>query len=487
MTQTISGNLSGPARLIILNESDMTIEHNATTSGSFEVSGLSDGNKVVIARTSAGEAFGYGAVDPETYFTGYVAPYTDNFEDNGSPLFDGDWWMTRTDTSDSWADWYDSDTTFRLATTQGFTSEEDQVQTRWFYGLKLDEDFDMWVDTSRISMGTLGAGRTLQTALFLMNGQGGKSTLGVRWRADQSQYSHTFWENGVGTTDNYNLSSSAFYNGDVRKFRLRRSGNDLITYVDRGSGWELGYTFSGYGTKWGTGSVGTPSLWVYRWGTTSYQARFNDFHIEEGTIVEPITMEQFNSWSAGHTFDVNDTINEFTLVQKGANDTVRIGSNNNFLETIITDTVGAVNLDLTEKLDPDTDFVVSFRLKNYEATNGADAHATVRIYQDSPNNGFRFGINEVDNTVRVDKLNGGSWSTTYQNPTHYNSSGGTIFTIQYLHNLGRWRFHADGVQIYEEDFNMTDSLTLRYTPNTWGDDPDFNVELNWIKIQGATV
>jgi hypothetical protein len=40
----------------------MVIEHNATTSGSYEVTGLSDGAKVVLARAADGETFGYASV-----------------------------------------------------------------------------------------------------------------------------------------------------------------------------------------------------------------------------------------------------------------------------------------------------------------------------------------------------------------------------------------------------------------------------------------
>lgn len=97
MTQTISGNLSGPARVIILNESDMSIEHNATTSGSYEVAGLSDGPKVVLARTTEGETFGYASVSGVTQEGGISIPYLNDFSDQvDQEIFSDPMWSTET-------------------------------------------------------------------------------------------------------------------------------------------------------------------------------------------------------------------------------------------------------------------------------------------------------------------------------------------------------------------------------------------------------
>lgn len=65
----ISGNLSDDARLIIVNESDWTVESNTTKSaGAFVVTGLDEGTKTIISRSTSGESIGYGGV------TSYAPP-----------------------------------------------------------------------------------------------------------------------------------------------------------------------------------------------------------------------------------------------------------------------------------------------------------------------------------------------------------------------------------------------------------------------------
>jgi len=59
----ISGNLSNDARIIIVKESDWSVESNTEkSSGAFEISDLASGNKTVISRSSSGECIGYGGV-----------------------------------------------------------------------------------------------------------------------------------------------------------------------------------------------------------------------------------------------------------------------------------------------------------------------------------------------------------------------------------------------------------------------------------------
>jgi hypothetical protein len=59
----ISGNISADARVIVVKESDWTVESNTTeTGGAFEIIGLASGAKTVIARSSDGECYGYGNV-----------------------------------------------------------------------------------------------------------------------------------------------------------------------------------------------------------------------------------------------------------------------------------------------------------------------------------------------------------------------------------------------------------------------------------------
>lgn len=59
----ISGNLSADARVIIVKESDWTVESNTVkSSGNFEVTGLDSGAKTIISRTADGECIGFGNV-----------------------------------------------------------------------------------------------------------------------------------------------------------------------------------------------------------------------------------------------------------------------------------------------------------------------------------------------------------------------------------------------------------------------------------------
>ena len=69
MPYKISGTKSETARIIIIKESDWSIESNTVVSGSgsYEVTDLETGNKTVVARTNAGKMVGYGIVSPEYY------------------------------------------------------------------------------------------------------------------------------------------------------------------------------------------------------------------------------------------------------------------------------------------------------------------------------------------------------------------------------------------------------------------------------------
>ena len=89
----ISGNISADARLIIVKESDWTVESNTTeTGGAFEVNGLTSGAKTVISRAASGECAGYGGVGPIVpigNFTDYKFwdSYTYIGQQNNQPIF----------------------------------------------------------------------------------------------------------------------------------------------------------------------------------------------------------------------------------------------------------------------------------------------------------------------------------------------------------------------------------------------------------------
>ena len=74
MPYKISGTKSETARIMILKESDWSIEYETVVSGSgaYEIDGLESGSKTVVARSNDGEMLGHGSVvawtDP--YFAG---------------------------------------------------------------------------------------------------------------------------------------------------------------------------------------------------------------------------------------------------------------------------------------------------------------------------------------------------------------------------------------------------------------------------------
>lgn len=69
MPYKISGTLSDASRIIIIKESDWSIESNTTESvGAYEIGVLVSGTKLVAARKSDGESLGYGNVAAEHYY-----------------------------------------------------------------------------------------------------------------------------------------------------------------------------------------------------------------------------------------------------------------------------------------------------------------------------------------------------------------------------------------------------------------------------------
>lgn len=72
MAYKISGTLSEDSRVIIVNESDWSVESNTQeSSGSYEILSLASGTKTVIARANDGYSLGFGNVVPiDTYGPG---------------------------------------------------------------------------------------------------------------------------------------------------------------------------------------------------------------------------------------------------------------------------------------------------------------------------------------------------------------------------------------------------------------------------------
>jgi len=68
MAYKISGTLSESARILVLKESDWSIEASVEKSaGSYEVDSLVNGTKTIISINNSGKVVGYGSVVPEYY------------------------------------------------------------------------------------------------------------------------------------------------------------------------------------------------------------------------------------------------------------------------------------------------------------------------------------------------------------------------------------------------------------------------------------
>ena len=67
MPYKISGTLGTDARIIVIKESDWSINDYVKSAGNYEVTGLVNEPYLVAARKSDGESSGYGNVTPEEY------------------------------------------------------------------------------------------------------------------------------------------------------------------------------------------------------------------------------------------------------------------------------------------------------------------------------------------------------------------------------------------------------------------------------------
>lgn len=161
----ISGNLSDDARLIIVKESDWTVESNTTESaGDFEVTDLLAGAKTVISIASSGEAVGYGGVtavtpppppdpDPILHTAWFFGSYNDGYLAAwGSSLDDARTANTAGEINDNYAQWGQA---IRASKT-GFGGSYDYMVQRSYF------DFDL----SNFSL----TGRTLQDVKLEIRG-----------------------------------------------------------------------------------------------------------------------------------------------------------------------------------------------------------------------------------------------------------------------------------------------------------------------------
>lgn len=266
MTQTISGNLSEEARLLILNEADMVIEHNATTSGSYEISGLSDGPKVILSRTSSGETFGYASVSGiiEDTITG----------DDFSTGIDN--WTTEVSAAAASVDWYQNDS-LRISVSNGTgPTDDDWGRATWNY--TLSGDWDVEVGYKLLS----GSGEPYNMTLrLIIPGSGAIADQVVIMWVNQFAGIRAYWYDGSVHEDGYYATRPNGYDENLR-LRITKVGGTFTTYHDSGTGsWALVKQFSI--PAWAN-SFFKPRLQVQRSGYTGISAKFDNLVINSGTI-----------------------------------------------------------------------------------------------------------------------------------------------------------------------------------------------------------
>jgi len=62
MPYEISGNAEQPTRIIVINESDWSVEANQIVSGNYSLYLNSSGSKIVVGRLPDGQSIGFGGV-----------------------------------------------------------------------------------------------------------------------------------------------------------------------------------------------------------------------------------------------------------------------------------------------------------------------------------------------------------------------------------------------------------------------------------------
>jgi hypothetical protein len=265
MTQTISGNLSEEARLLILNEVDMVIEHNATTSGSYEISGLSDGPKVVLSRASSGETFGYASVSG-------IAEDTITGDDFSTGIDD---WTTEVSDSDATVSWYQSNSLNINVNTGSSAIEDDWGRATWNYAVR--GDWDVEVNYQLLS----GSGSPYNMHFRMMVDGTSADQVVIMWTNQAGLGMRSYWYDGTVHEDGHYATKPNGYTENLR-LRMTKVGGIFTTYHDPGTGsWTLVKQFSI--PAW-ENSYFKPRVQAQRSGTTSISAKFDNLVINSGTI-----------------------------------------------------------------------------------------------------------------------------------------------------------------------------------------------------------
>lgn len=259
MGYKISGMTTENARIIIVKESDWSIEKNQEVSnGGYDITGLTNDSKTIIARAANGHSIGYGNVTPEFYTSVPTIPFTDEFTQ-----IDSNTW-------DSFVNGENGSATIENNKLRLWANGTTSVRMSFKY--KLSGDFDIQVDYSTVLT---------------------PDTLGWYFALSLS-YDSTKWAQIARTRNEY--------------------GN--IMYHDRGNPWAGGNTAPPINTgKLRVTRVGSLNTWLY-WNGSSWSTIASAAGWDSG----PCTVRLYNTYAGGsppeRTVDFdNFTINSGTLIE----------------------------------------------------------------------------------------------------------------------------------------------------------------------------
>lgn len=229
----ITANINQDSRLIIMNDTDSTIEwSNTVTSGITEATGLTETTKIIVAREIiSGESYGYGGVTPILSGPVYLEDFKSGIDD----------WSTYKANSGGSVTWVNGDS-MRMRAQYGASTE---AHSTWQTGIS--GDYDVEIDFTNVN----NTGNKRQFMMFMKTDNEAEDInynyISIQSRTDKGGLYHAFRQHNTWYQD--------FTNGDyvwTGKFRFTRVGDDYKTYYDSGSGWVIGQetTYAGWNTMY---------------------------------------------------------------------------------------------------------------------------------------------------------------------------------------------------------------------------------------------
>lgn len=478
MAYKITGNLADDARILVLSETNMSVEYNeATSAGEFEATDLTNNNKIILARKADGETFGYSGVTPVEYQSGPVIPTGDDFSTGIN-----DWTMYISD-ADASMDWYENDS-LRLSTNAGSTSESDWVHAVWKYGL--EGDFDIEVEYKRLTIGSTSSPRQVDYGLYVIpsdDANGRENSIRIVQK-EPSTDMISWYQLNNSVQENVINSTAPDPTSDNLKLRITKSGAVFTTYHDNGNGsWVQAAQFTAAPFE---NVKMFPMLHMYRYYSTYVTTKFTNFKVNSGTVVEPTIDTLFDDDTIGTTYQTTDTFGDWEVTQKAETDTIEVTSTGLRLANSNSD--GVIFILNDNILNGSEDFTIKFEMtKNYVS---------------SITEGGWLGLLLDNNIVSTDERIAVVYTPTptagmrvfkYVNGSQINSiatgfgDDGTVI-IQYDASAQTVAVYHNGRSVTNLSINFNGQpVHQRLYSNNWANDPAFDFTFNNYKVWGTLV